>query len=208
MGYVLKHEAELNGQKLNFYVPLKLKMTTSEKEKVKHFFYGSACCQETLLTESKCGKCGQPTERVKVYPQGKPEETGSSDMWNIQEIDFADIDLPRTTKWKWLELGKLKKPKASEVQQMREYVKLKNMSGKNLEELFKYLAVKRKALLGDIVFREGKVNQFFIKPHRIGSRATLLMGILDGNLETIEPTEQYTIAQVQEVAQEKEVIAE
>lgn len=191
--YVLKFEGE--GQ--SFYIPIKLMNSTMEKPEIKHYFYGSACCQTAVSKENICSKCGNKCEAVKVYPNGQPETTGSSDIWDLREVGFEDIDLQKTYMWKYLEQGILRKPKASEIEKMREYQNLQQSGGGNLKALFDYLVAKRRVLLGDIVFREGKKNEFFIKPHFIktAGKATLLVGILDGNLNVIEPTLQFEIPQ-------------
>jgi len=218
MSFVLNYKGTLNNRDVEFYIPIKLLKATEEKADVRHFFYGSACCQDSITKEYNCVKCGKKTESVKVYPQGKPKETGTTDLWGIKEVAFEDIDLPRTYMFKWLEIGKVKKPKASEIEKMREYQELKAKLGdSSLQQLFYYLALKRKALLGNIVFKEGKKNEFFIKPHYLKkvNKATLLFGVLDGNKETKTPTEQYEIKVVEkaeekekEKKKEKEVVAE
>jgi len=205
--HILNFKGSLNEKEIDFYIPLKLVKSTEEKPSVKHYFYGSDCCQEALNKEFKCSKCNKECLSVKVYPEGKPEETGSSDIWNITEIPFSQIDEPRIVNFKWLEIGKLRKPKASEVEKMREYKtavsKLK--SGSSLRELFAYLMVKRIALTGDFVFKEGKKNQFAIKPKLLeNGMATLLFSVLDGNKKTIEPTEQYELPKKVEKMEEEE----
>lgn len=204
--YILNFKGNLGEKQIDFYIPLKLIKSTEERAEVKHYFYGSECCQEEVTKEFKCSKCNKNCLAIKVYPDGKPEETGSSDIWNIVEIPFNEIDEPRISNWKWLEIGKLKKPKASEIEKMREYKEAlsKLTSGNSLKDLFYYLAMKRIALSGDFVFKEGKKNNFVIKPTIMpNSKGTLLFAVLDGNLKTIEPKEQFELPKKVEEKKEK-----
>lgn len=170
----------------NWYLPIKLEKTAIEKPDIKHRFYGCVECQTETIRQSFCPKCNKETTAILI---GEKEEVGSRDLWDLSKVSLKEIfnELGRITNVKDIiqsSFGK-KKPKASEVAKWKEQ---QSKVGKSLtlSDLYKELKQTGKALQGKIVFNS-KINECLIYPNVM--RRTLQMLVLDGNTETIKPTE-------------------
>lgn len=194
-----------------YYIPIKLNMTTQEKPDVKHFYWGCENCEGVVTRQYNCGKCKKIVFVKRVYPQGEKEEVGSRDLWDLKRVPLDSVDLVSIDKWKWLVGGKLKKPKASEVEKMNKYRTgiEKQKTSLGLKELYYDLAINRQALKGKIVLNSKK-NEVIIFPYPfIKQYQTLIFAITDGNRAVVSPEEQYPILEkekIEELVQEYQKI--
>ena len=103
--------------------------------------------------------------------------------------------------------NELKKPKVRgrDIEQLKLYKKQLANKG-NLKELFLELLKTRTALTGKIIFRRGKINNFYLFPYMRNGFRTLVMGIVDTNRILVKPTEKYQIEQPIKVKSKTELM--
>ena len=191
---------ELNGFE-NYNLTFSLNMAVQEREGVKHFFYGCGECDGKIERHKYCPSCQKTVDTKKVWKDGEPEEVGSRDCWVEEDdgrIPFSDIELQRITNWKWVAPVRAKKMKASEVRKLKK-LGVDPKAGSNslleLRRLFVDLAKNKQALKTKIVF-QGKINDGFIIPYPFFKKhKALIMGIADGNKESIDPKEELFVEQ-------------
>ena len=186
VGFIIEFE--------EYRLPITLEQTVEEKEDVKHFFYGCSDCSSKIERKPFCPVCNKDTSTSKIFPDGKPDDVGTRDMWDYERVDLSDVELERVSSWRYIYTSKAKdnkKMKASEIAKLKKNGKT-DISLGTTKDLYMDLGTNQQAIKCNVVF-QGRINEAWIMPYPfLNKRKCLVMGIANGNMKAVNPTETFT----------------